>query len=129
MTGQRYARVPAELSRDGWRRDAGHTATAGQVTGRGDSMSAALEDLGQALAGMAGRVRQEPSFWWDEANGQLHVAVPDPVDGGHASYIVRMAGDAPALSGCRSYGSAPADDALSTAVGVVRVQDERRAPR
>lgn len=122
----RHARVPAELGRDGWARTAGHTATAGTATGRGASMGAALDDLGAVLAAMASRAHDEPSFWWDAANGQLHVAVPSPVDGGHTSYIVRMGDAGPSLSQCTSSGSAPACDALASAVGVTRVERERR---
>lgn len=122
----RYARVPAELGRDGWQRTAGRTATAGSVTGRGASDAAALDDLGALLAAMASRARQEPSFWWDADNACLHVAVPDPVDGGHTGYIVRMTDAGPVRSQCTSSGSAPAAEALTTAVGVTRVERERR---
>jgi hypothetical protein len=126
MTGQRHARVPAELSREGWQRTAGHAAAAGQVTGRGTSDAAALADLGSALEAMASRAYAEPAFWWDAANRQLHVVTPDHVSGGHHSYIVRMTDAGPVQSRCTSSGSAPVGEALSTAVGMTRVPGERR---
>lgn len=122
---RRCARVPAELSRDGWQRTAGHVATAGQVTGRGTSGAAALADLAGALEAMASRAYAGPAFWWDAANRQLHVVTPDPVSGGHFAYIVRMTDAGPVQSQCTSSGVAPAGEALSTAVGMARVPTER----
>jgi hypothetical protein len=128
MTGdaRRYARVPAAMGRAGWRRDAEHTASAGQLTGRGTSQQTALDDLSGQLEAMAGRALQEPAFWWDADNQALHVVTPDPVTGGHFAWIVRMAGDGPVLSPGMSCGKAPVGDALTTAVGMERVPRGRR---
>lgn len=127
MTGQRHARVPAELSREGWQRTAGHAATAGQVTGRGTSGAAALADLGSALEAMASRAYAEPAFWWDADNGCLHVITPDHVSGGHFAHIVVMTDAGPYVSTGTSSGAAPAGEALATAVGLERVPVGRRS--
>lgn len=124
---QRHARVPAEMSRDGWARSAGHVATAGGVTGRGKSAAAALDDLAAALGAMAGRAAEEPTFWWDADNRALHVAVPDVRDGGHSAYIVMMTDTGPYASMCKSAGCAPASEALTSATGMERVPQGRRA--
>jgi len=123
---QHYARVPAELGRAGWQRTAARTATAGAVTGYGTSASGALADLGKVLARMAGAAHEVPSFWWDEANGQLHVAVPDSVTGGHHGYIVRMTGAGPVVAACTSSGAGPASQAYANAAGMARVPQEGR---
>jgi hypothetical protein len=123
--GQRHAKVPAELSRAGWQRTAAHVATAGQVTGRGASVSAALDDLGGALAAMAGRARTEPAFWWDADNQGLHVVVPDAVTGDSVAYMVMIADGTARLSVCTTGMAGPPSEALATAVGLERVTTKR----
>ena len=116
---QRYARVPAEMSRAGWQRTAWHVATAGKVTGRAASVAGALADLADHLKAMAGRAYEPPRFFWDADNGGLHVVTPDPVSGGHFAYMVMFPeGRPPYLSQGTASGTAPVSEALSTAVGL-----------
>jgi hypothetical protein len=124
---QRHAKVPAELSRAGWQRTAAHVATAGQVTGRGTSVSAALDDLGRSLEAMAGRARTEPAFWWDADNQGLHVVVPDAVTGDSVAYMVMIADGTARLSKATTGMAGPPADALATAVGLERVTTQAHA--
>lgn len=118
---QRYARVPAELSRAGWQRGSAHVATAGEVTGRGTSQAAALADLGEALTAMASRANDQPAFWSDDQGG-LWVAVPDMRDGGSTSYRVSGVTAAPdATARLTSFNRASADQAHESAEGMARI--------
>ena len=119
---QRYARVPAELSRAGWQRDAAHVATAGTVTGRGTSQAAALADLGGALTAMASRASLAPAFGWDAENRMLWVAVPATRDNGSTHYVIRLDADgAPTVSDSVTSDSRPARDAWQTAANIERL--------
>jgi hypothetical protein len=111
-TAQRYARVPAELSRAGWSRRSDHVATAGAVQGRGTSVAGALESLAVNLAAMAARVHDAPAFAWDSDNRSLRVAVPSALDNGCTHYIVHFDDNGqPTVSGCTTSDSAPAREA------------------
>jgi hypothetical protein len=120
---QRYARVPAEMSRESWRRDAGHVAECGALAGRGTSAAAALDDLGRQLAAAAARGAEDsPSVRWDAANRSLWVSVPDVLHGGYTDIAVHFdAAGAP----CRWYGGSsgggPARTAHAGAAGMSEV--------
>jgi hypothetical protein len=119
---QRYAKVPADMSRDGWARHADHVATTGGVNGRGTSQAAALEGLAANLAGMAAHVHDAPVFGWDDANSTLWVAVPSPF-GGSTHYIVPFdAAGKPSVSGSVTSASAPARDAWKCAEGIEQLR-------
>lgn len=122
MSGaQRYARVPAELGRGGWQRNASHTATVGQVQGRGTSQASALDDVAGQLAAMAARAHEAPSFWADD-QGALWVAVPDLRDGGSTSYRVSGVSVADgAAASLNSFNKACAADAHASAEGMRRI--------
>jgi hypothetical protein len=125
---QRYARVPAATGRAGWQRTSPHTATAGQLEGRGASQAAALADLGSKLEAMAGRAAGEPSVWWDADNAVLWVAVPDAAHGGHHAYPVKFPDgtQAPSRSVCVTSGAADAADALRNCIGIAEVRKSAR---
>lgn len=126
---QRYARVPAALGRAGWQPTAAHTATTGQLAGRGKSQAEALADLARLLEEAAHRVREAPAFWWDADNRVLWVTVPDAVHGGCTAYPVHMDGEVPTTSGGVTTYEAPAAAAMAQSVGIVPVgPPARRAP-
>lgn len=118
---QHYARVPAEMGREGWRPRSAHTATTGQLAGRGRSQAEALADLARQLEVTAHRVREAPSFWWDADNSVLWVTVPDAVNGGCMAYPVHMAGEVPTTGGGVTSYAAPASAAMAQSVGIVPV--------
>lgn len=117
----RYARVRAIMGRASWHRNAPHTATAGTLQGTGTSQAAALDDLGSQLAAACERDAGEPSFAWDAANGNLWVAVPDVIHGGHRAYVVHMDGDTPRLGSGVSAGNADVADAFKSWAGITPV--------
>jgi hypothetical protein len=122
-TPQRYAKVPADMSRAGWSKHADHVATVGQVTGSGASIAAALEALAANLADVAKRVHDAPMFGWDAANRSLWIAVPSAVGGGSVHYIVHFddAGQ-PHVSGCTTSDSAPAREAFRHSASIERLR-------
>jgi hypothetical protein len=118
---QRYAKVPADMSRASWHRNAGHVATAGEVTGRGTSQAAALADLGSALTTMASRASDHPAFWADDQGG-LWVVIPDALTGGSMSYRVSGVTVSPdATAYPAGSNAASAEEAHATAVGMTRI--------
>lgn len=119
---QRYARVPAEMSRAGWSRHSDHVATAGGLTGRGTSVAGALAGLGEALTAMAGRAGDAPVFGWDDANRTLWVAVPSVHDSGSTHYIVRFDGNGqPSVSGSVTSSAHSAREAFKASASTERL--------
>jgi hypothetical protein len=119
-TAQRYAKVPAATGRASWSPKSEHTATAGTVTGRGTSQSAALADLAAVLLAMAGRAGESPALWWDESGRRLWIAFPDAVTGDHLALTVDMSGDVPRITS-ESSGAGPACRAFAGAAGMTAV--------
>jgi hypothetical protein len=119
---QRYAKVPADMSRAGWSRHSEHVATAGSLAGRGTSQAAALENLAGTLSDVAKRVSDAPVFGWDEDNRTLWVAVPSATDGGSTHYIVHFGESGqPSVSGSVTSDSRPARDAFKASAGIQRL--------
>lgn len=119
---QRYAKVPAEMSRAGWQRHAEHVATAGAMQGRASSAAGALASLGEALTAMAGRATDDPMFGWDDANRSLWIAVPNAYHGGSVHYIVHFdeSGN-PTVSGSTTLDSSPAREAFGHSANIARL--------
>lgn len=98
----RYARVQATMGREGWRRDALHTARLGGLTGRGTSQAAALADLASLISDACQRGDTSHAggdavtFKYDADNARLWIAVPDVLHGGATEYAVDCSGDIPA---------------------------------
>lgn len=127
---QRYARVPAELGRAGWRRDAPHTAECGSVRGSGKSVAAALADLGSQLETIAKAARTDPTFWHDADNGLLTVAVPQADGESWVSYTVRLGQESgPVLATGTTHGGGDVREAYANAIGYARVERERYGTR
>jgi hypothetical protein len=120
---QRYAKVPAAMSRAGWSRHSDHVAAAGALTGRGTSAASALADLGEALAAMASRASDAPAFGWDAPNRTLWVAVPSVHDGGSTHYIVHFDDNGnPSVSGSTTSDSSPAREAFKASASTERLR-------
>lgn len=123
---QRYAKVPAEMSRAGWARNSGHVATCGSMRGTGPTMSAALESLGSQLEAIAKAAHTMPSFWHDAQNDLLTVAVPFPDGTGWMSYTVRLGQESgPVLASGTTIAGGPVSEAYAGAIGYERVPPER----
>lgn len=129
---QRYARVPATMGREGWHRDAPHTATLGALTGRGTSQAGALADLGSLIIAACQRGASVPvdgvTFAYDADNANLWIAVPDVLHGGASEYVVDCSGDVPANPHGGGSRTGMARDAFATAVGMAPLPD-RAAPK
>lgn len=126
---QRYARVEATMGREGWRRDALHTATISTLTGRGTSQAKALADLGRLITEACKRdLSDGVKFAYDADNANLWVAVPDIMHDGYRGYAVDCSGQAPAGARLCVNGTGPAREAWTHAVGMAPLAD-RAAPR
>ena len=130
---QKHARVPATMGREGWRRNALHTATAGGLTGRGTSQAKALDDLARLISEACQRGAYRAgadgvTFAYDADNANLWVAVPDVLHGGATEYVVDCSGQAPANPHGGGSRTGTARDAFTHSVGMAPLAD-RAAPR
>jgi hypothetical protein len=118
---QRYAKVPAELSKAAWPPKSPHAARAGVFRGEGSSQAAALADLGGQLEAMAARAMARPSFWAGDQD-DLWIAVPDPVTGGSVSYRITGVTVSPGAAVREvSFNAAPAGEAHESSEGMTRI--------